>query len=371
MHPVRLPTGMVRGLLKPEVARDADFLARYERDVLFYDAYWSADGKQIIVQGPPPVDLSEHYAAMRFIAQPSGTVLKATGHHSYLVQLYAMDAPPGTISLDLDFAGERLHLPVGANYSQFFAGQNLLFTLSKNNDLRWIADWARFHVQLQGATAVLLFDNNSTCYGRDEIEATLCAVPGLQRVAVVPVPFIYPIEDKAFPEHVFWAHFLQPAIIVNILRRYGMAARAILNADIDELFVPIGRETVFDSASRSLSGTVYYSGGWVAPVPAADAGGAIRHKDFDRMVPGTDTGAGGVFKWALAPNRRWLRNLKIHPYPHAIENRPPLTRSKPRNAFIAHFKAISTNWKYDRSAAEADASVPSAVLMAALAKVFG
>ena len=39
-----------------------------------------------------------------------------------------------------------------------FAGRNCLVTLSRNNDLRWIRDWAAFHVREHGAEALLLFD---------------------------------------------------------------------------------------------------------------------------------------------------------------------------------------------------------------------
>ena len=348
MNPVFLPDGVVRGLRPANAARSEKFLGRYESRVLFYDVYWSQDGRQIILQGPPPVDLGAQYAAARYICQPSGTELRAKPHHSDLVHLFSLDAPQGTTHLDIVFAGQVQRALVGANHGDFFAGTKLLFTLSKDNDLAWIADWARFHVVTQGVDAILLFDNLSTRYSMAELEDTLLGVEGLKRVAVVPVPFTYPLEDLAVPEHIFWAHFLQPGVIVNMLRRYGMATDGILNCDIDELAVPLAAQTVFESARQSRSGTVYFRGCWIEPVPSAARTDGYRHADFTQVEAGIDVTRGPTNKWALTPHRRWLANLKIHPYPHVIENRPMLTRHKPGTAFIAHFKAISNGWKYDR-----------------------
>ena len=199
MNAIALPDGIQRGLRPARLPRSDTFLARYESRILFYDVYWSADGRQIILQGPPPVDLGPQYDDARYICQPSGQTVKARAHHSSVVQLYSLDAPPGTTHVDIVFAGHTQRVAVGANHAGFFAGTNLLFTLSKDNDLAWIADWARFHVVNQGVDAVLLFDNMSTRYSVPELEAALLGVEGLKRIAVVPVPFTYPLEDRAVP----------------------------------------------------------------------------------------------------------------------------------------------------------------------------
>ncbi|MGV8833666.1 MAG: hypothetical protein ACOH2N_16975 [Devosia sp.] len=349
LNAVMLPEGIIRGLLPAKAERSAKFNARYERSVLFYDVYWSADGRRIILQGPPPIDLGAYYGAARYVCQPSGAEVRARPFHSELVYLVALDAPVDTTHIDIVMGGTTQRAEVGQNHSPFFADTNLLFTLSKDNDLDWIIDWARFHQVNQGVDAVLLFDNMSTRYSASDLEAALLSVDGLKRVGVVPVPFNYPLEDPALPKRLFWAHFLQPGIIVNMFRRYGMATKGILNCDIDELAVPLGSETVFESAARSRSGTVYFRGCWIEPVPDVARPGGYRHRDFTQVVAGTDVSRGSTDKWALTPHRRWLQNLAIHPYAHALVNRPMLTRRKPGTAFIAHFKAISNGWKYDRS----------------------
>lgn len=146
----------------------------------------------------------------------------------------------------------------------------------------------------------------------------------------------------------FWAHFLQTCLIVSMLRRYGAQAKGILNCDIDELAVPLGSRTVFETANASLFGTVYFRSAWVQPVPLTERQDGYRHSDFRQLGAGEDYRTSPLHKWALVPKRRWLQQLKVHPYTHLIRNRLPFSRHKPGDAFIAHFKAISTGWKYER-----------------------
>jgi hypothetical protein len=374
MNSVMLPpTSPRRGLLPSPLERDPKFLARYERDVMFYDVFWDFERLNILLLGPAAIDLEPHYRSARYRALPSGQSLRPKAHHSAHVQLFSLRAPADTTHIEILFAGTSQQIIVADNHGKFFAGQNLLFTLSQNNDLAWIADWARFHVVNQGVTAVVLFDNKSTLYDPQALEDCLVSVPGLKRVGVVPVPFTYPLADEAVPKNIFWPHFLQPAVITNMFRRYGIAANAILNCDIDELAVPLAGETVFESATRSRSGTVYFRGCWIEPVPNAPRSSGYRHRDFVQVEKGVDVTRGPTNKWALAPDRRWLRKLKVHPNAHVIDNRVKFSRHKPGTAFIAHFKAISNSWKYDRPVLSDTqmALEPQPALQHALEKAFG
>ncbi|GLQ53408.1 hypothetical protein [Devosia nitrariae] len=338
-----------RGFISPNVPREAQFLAHFEDRCIFYDVFWDEAGKRILLHGPPPVNLAQHYRNARYTARPSGTRLRARGHHSQKVHIYSLAAPAGTTHLEVEFAGMTFTVPVGANYSSWFEGQNLLATVSKNNDLQWIADWARFHVVNQGASAVLLFDNASDRYAPADIEATLVAVNGLDKICVVPAPFAYQRPDNALPDNRFWAHFLQPSLFTNMFRRYAARASGILDCDIDELAVPLTDETVFETARASRSGTVYFRNRWIEPVPVKPRpDGVYRHRDFCLAKADDDVTRGGTTKWAMAPDRRWMQDLRVQPRAHLIINRPPLTRHKPGTAYIAHFRGISTSWKYDR-----------------------
>lgn len=69
---------------------------------------------------------------------------------------------PAASRLALAVDGCRAEVAVSPLERGTFAALNCLFTLSRNNDLRWIRNWVRFHVREHGAEAVLLFDNSST-----------------------------------------------------------------------------------------------------------------------------------------------------------------------------------------------------------------
>jgi hypothetical protein len=374
-NPMMLPQNAPRrGLLAPDgtLPPTDKFIASYETDVLFYDVFRDAHGDKVILIGPGPIDLAPLYRSMKAVAQPSGKSVRIKDHHSVKVQLYSAAVPKDTTHLDISFAGTVQRIAIAPNHSEFFAGQNLLFTLSKNNDLQWIADWARFHVANQGVTAVLMFDNASDRYTIEELQATLLEVEGLDRIGVVPVPFRYSGPDQAMKSsNKFWAHFLQPATFTGMFRRYGAMANGILNCDVDELAVPTANETVFETANASRSGTVYFRNLWVEPVPEAEKP-SYRRADFRLVKAEADYRRGPTQNWALTPNRPWLRNLKIHPYTHLLKNRPMLTRHKPDTAYIAHFTAISTSWKYDRPVVlgATDGLRPEPSLSAALDRAF-
>ena len=238
---------------------------------------------------------------------------------------------------------------MGPNQSAFFAGKRVLFAVSKNNQLGWIGDWARFHAVNQGTDGVVLFDNGSTDYRRQDIEAVLAGVPGVERVAVLSAPFAFGRQDEWIPKDQFWSQFLQASLFLVMFRRFGQTAYGMLNCDIDELAVPNPDGDAYEAAAHSRSGTAYFGGAWIAPVPEADRTPPFRHADFRRLEADPAAGMGRAHKWAMVPNRWWLRRLNVHPYPHSLQKRPLFGRRyMPGGAYIAHFRGISTSWKYER-----------------------
>jgi hypothetical protein len=370
---VELPPGLERGLPPSEVPRPESFLSQYERRVLFYDVFWHADGKRVLMVGPPPVDLASQYEAMTCVAQPSGTAVPIRAHRSERTELREVTPPAGSTHLTLTIGGQSQTVPIGPSHADFFAGSRMLFTLSQNNRLDWIADWARFHVVHQNTDGVVVFDNGSTAYMIADLEAALAGVEGLKRAAVVSMPRSYGRKDEAAPNGPYWAQFLKAASMLITFRRFGQKAYGLLNCDVDELAVNLGKRNIYDVAARSRSGTTYYPGSWIAPVPEAGSAAPYRHRDFRRVEADRSKGMGSTHKWVLAPQRRWLERLNIHPYPHVLENRVFATRHKPKDAFIAHFRAVSTSWKYDRPVEQGN---PEALpvephLAAALDRAFG
>lgn len=155
-----------------------------------------------------------------------------------------------------------------------FEGLNCLMTLSKNNDLAWIADWVRFHVAEHGAEAVLFYDNGSRDYGAAEVAETLAAIPGLKAVRVLSAPFLYGPQAKGRMK--FRANFLQAALL-NLSRwRFLAGARAVLQCDVDELIDRRGGAGIFDATVAARAQFVRVPGVWRFP----DSGGRMpRHRD--------------------------------------------------------------------------------------------
>lgn len=348
LNPVMLPDGVVRGMRPGIGTRPASFTDHYETRVLFYDVFWHRDGRTVLLVGPPPIDLDQRYGKMACVALPSQKRVRWREHNSKRLRLCSIKPPAGTTHIEITYAGATQVVAIAENASAFFEGSNVLFAISKNNRLDWIADWARFHAVNQGTDAVILFDNGSTDYGLEEIETALASVPGITRAAVLSAPFPFGRKDEWVPKDRFWSQFLQPAMFLVMFRRFAQAARGILNCDIDELAVPFPQGNVYDAAVRSRSGTVYYRGAWVAAVPGEGKKAPHRHGDFRRLEAEPGQGMGSTHKWAMAPNRRWLGRLNVHPSPHVLHNRPLGTRHKPTDVYIAHFRGISTSWQYDR-----------------------
>jgi hypothetical protein len=327
--------------------RPQAFYEKFEAYALAYDCFWHADGERILIVGPPPLNLKRNWQAARFLAMPSGTDLKAESFASESVMVTALaGAPADTTAIKLALDGERFELNVQPNLSQALAGSRLLFTMSKDNDLDWIRSWADYHARRHGADAVLFFDNGSTRYGTGDVEETLLSVPGLHHVAVASWPFKYGSPDPAVLNNPFYTLFLQIASMSVALRRYGAKAHAILNCDIDELVHTPQGTTIFDLAAQSPKGLVVMEGRFVEALTAVEN---PVHADFPMRLKDKKARRSSPRKWALDPNRDWVRELDVHPYMHWIHGRPAFAKTQRPDIFYWHFRGISTNWKDRRT----------------------
>lgn len=337
-----------RGLLQPDVPRPFHFLATYEDRCLFYDCYRSHDGKKIILQGPGMIDLEPHFKSARF-ATADGKALRPGFHSSRQVNFITLDAATDVSKIQFQFADMSFRIAVQPNHSDWFAGDNLLVTLSKDNDLRWIEDWVRFYVNEHGATALAFFDNQSTAYTLDKLEDRLATIPGLKKLMVMSVPHKYGRHDKSVTNRQFWCHFLQPSVLTRAVRRFGMQARALLNVDIDELLIRADNApSAFDEAASDHDGLAHFPDRKIsgyAPVNFPD----LRHADFiyrdvhfvDKALP--------LCKWALAPRRWWVHRYDIHYRAHYINRWRWFGPRISKATYMAHFHAISTSWKEQRT----------------------
>ena len=338
--------GVKRLPRSPQILRPQAFLDRYEDRALVYDAFWHADGQRILLVGPPPMNLAPLYKTARYRA---GTAEVRARHIASLSTMITelSGAPAGTAEITLELAGQSFVLPVRANLSANHAGRRILFTMSQNNDLAWIAEWARWHRRQQGADAIVVFDNGSTRYDTGAIEETLLGVDGIERVSVESWPWRYGMTDEALKVNPFYILFLQVSSMSVLLRRFGAAAYGILNVDVDELVATPAGTTVFDLVRQSPKGLLVMRGHYLEPV--ADGPGPHTHRDYTKMLADPKQAASRAKKWAIDPSRRWFEDLRVMPYMHWIERRPLFAKSTPDGVFYRHFRGINTNWKDNRT----------------------
>jgi hypothetical protein len=340
---------MPRGPRRP---RPKNFvLDKFETRALVYDAFWHADGHRILLVGPPPLNLWRQFHHARYLALPSRTPLESTYHASASVMLTELrGAPAGTTAVELQFAHDRFELPLQQNSAAALAGRRVLFTLSKDNELAWIREWAHYHASIQGVDAIVLFDNGSSRYGTAEIEATLRSVNGIRHAAVLSLPYRYGATDLAVLSNPYYGLFLQIATMSIALRRYAPKAAGLLNCDIDELAASPPGTTVFDLAEASPHGLVVMRGQFIEAVrTTAPDGHVATHRDFMSRRRDPITRLSRPRKWALDPRRSWVADLNVHPYMHWIEGRPWFGKTQPPGMFHWHFRAINTNWKEKRT----------------------
>lgn len=361
-----LPAGIRRAPRAPTRSRPREFLEAFDAEGMFYDCFWHVDGQRVLLAGPPPVNVEAGYRLARFAALPSRQALTVRFHISLSAMITELgEVPDGSNAIEVSFGGETVTLPIQPNLSKQLAGKRLLFSMNRNNDLKWIREWAAFHARLQGTDTVVLFDNGSTSYATEEIAETLRGVPGLSHVAVPVWRQRFGRTDPAVRLNPYWAHFPQIASMSDVLRRYGAEAAGILNADIDELVETPNGQSIYDVASATRHGLAVFRGRWIEAVPLGDA--AEDHRGFGLRYADPKRARARPNKWALDPRRGWVANLDVHPYWHWIAGRPMFAKVSPPGVHYWHFRGISTNWKVNRTASlpardllEADAELAAA-----------
>jgi len=362
-----LPAGIRRAPRAPTRSRPQNFHDAFDATSMVYDCFRHADGQRVLLVAPPPVNVEAGYRLATYVALPSRAKLRARFHIGLSVMIIELMVPDETSAIAVRFGSETTELLIQDNYSQSLAGSRILFGMNKNNDLAWIREWAAFHQRVHGTDTVIVYENGSTAYTREDVAATLLSVPGLAHVAVPSWPQPFGRTDPAVRLNPYWAHFPQIASMSHVLRRFGAHAAGILNADIDELVRSPDGQSIYDVTSKLRHGLSVFRGQWIEAVPRE--GNAVDHRDYTLRHRDTKLRRSGARKWALDPRRQWVANLKVQPYWHWIDGRPPFSKVFPSGAGYWHFKGINTNWKTHRaeSVPDADALERDADLEAAFA----
>ncbi|TQL66592.1 polysaccharide pyruvyl transferase [Nocardioides albertanoniae] len=369
MSPLRLSEAwpVHREPPRPPELRQSDYLDKFDHDTLVYDAFpvTGPAGDTVRLIGPPLLNLATSMAES--VWRLDG--MEATAH------LHDLNRTQGSWLSATAVGGETLSVTSGeASCSavvsesgvDWFRDRSVLVTKSKDNDLRWITDWARFHAATQGVDAVLLYDNGSGDYRPEDVLAAL-DVPGIEVAVVVSWPFKFGPQGgnwEGLSDAPWDSDFCEYGILEHARHRFLSAAAGVLNHDIDELAISEDDAGAFDLLAASDSGAIRYRGRWI-DTPRATTTQPPRFTDFtvyDSTQPPT------THKWAIDPRRtpdavQWKT--------HSVRGVSMTSTDRIRHR---HFTGITSNWKYARAA---DRAVLSSIhrnddrLRDALAGVFG
>ncbi len=352
--PASLPehSELRRAPRNPGRRRPDEFYAAFDERQIFYDVFWNHSEDRILAVGPAPRNIRRSIGAARVHALPSREQLKTSLHISLSTMVAEWKGiPAGTTEIEVEIGGHTFTLKVQPNLSHQFVDRRVLFTMNKNNDLAWIEEWAHWHVKLHGTDTIFLFDNGSDRYATDDIAAVLSQIDGLRSYAVIDFPHKFGPIDPAVTFDPYWARFAQISSMSIVLRRLAASAHGLLNLDIDELANAPGGHSLYDLVRETRHGLLILPGRWVEPDIRQDGGKTGAHGQFNLVHRDRKVRESSPVKWILDPGRRWISNLKAHPYWHWVHKRPLLGKAFMPGAFFWHFKGINTGWKLkDRAA---------------------
>lgn len=325
---------------RPPELRQPGYDEVYDYDTLLYDVFRDAKGRRVLAVGPPLHNLLGVFEQMHVSAGPRrldrALLLRDRNMQIWIDGAAEVEA--------VVFSGEELQSPslkVGDNRCALFEGRRVVVAISKENDLAWIADWARFYERCHGATGLLLYDNGSKSYGCDDIRAAVAAsAPGLQ-VEIVSWPFRF--GARGGPAKRWDSDYCQYGILEHARHKYLQTASSVLNCDIDELVVSAGGKSIFEVTETKRRGYTAMSG-------------VVMPNNFDPERPGprrfmhyrySERGSVCPNKWCVVPAKCGVtQQWKIHGV-------TGFSTEPDKGEFVyRHFRGINTSWTFNRSRPE-------------------
>lgn len=317
-----------RAMLRPPAQRQPGYEEAYDSRTLFYDAF--RHGDDVVLSGPPLLNLRRRFAAARFTS--SGVQLAAS--LSDINRTQRSRASGGGDEVRIEAEGLDATLEVSPDGRHLFRDRRVLMAISRNNPLRWIADWARYYATIHEINAILLYDNGSDDYGLDELEAAISSVPGIETAVVVNWPF--PFGPGAGPDGHWDADFCHASMFEHARFRFLGQAAQVINADIDELVVTADGRPLYEHLAASQSGGLSYFGRWIEGIRDDRP---LSHAAFDHYDPASKPCPP---KWTVRPAAVPLTaQWSIHRFAGWEPDRPATVR-------FGHFRQLTTNWKGDR-----------------------
>lgn len=344
MSPVILDPrfGVIRTPTRHPISRQEGFEDLFDFFTLFYDIFWSVSGEHVVALGPPLPKALDHRRDVQITALPSGTRCQFHYRKSKKPPLpcrLEIAVPADTHALVIDVNEQSWTCGIQPNLSSLFDGRVALVTMSRDNHLQWIRDWALYHAAECDVDTVIFYDNGTRSYELGDVALALSEVDELKDVVLIQQEALFgPVGFPAGggPSD---SAFLKPAMFEHARHRLLSLVDLYINLDIDELLLPrtnrklrdyldrdepvalIDRRNVenYSTASISDERTPSHSHYW------------WRKKKPSSLLP----------KWIAQPRR--CSSDSVFTY-HQVEYER-MWRCPEDELAIAHFLGVTTGWK--------------------------
>lgn len=329
---------------RPLKERQRDYVEKFDYKTLFYDIFESGD--RIRFSGPPLRNLEPIFQIARYTTFGRSRTDVPEFRQAWKTQNSSFasgarkNGPAATRQIAIEAGQLEIVTDIQTDDNYIFDNKKVLFTLSKNNDLTWIRDWAKFYSSIHGVNAILFYDNGSDAYKSEEILDVLSRIDGIDTAVVVNWPFKYGPGGTTGTN---WdSDYCQYSAIEHARWRFLQRAAGALNNDIDELVVSNDGRSVFDWLAESKSGAIAYAGRWILNVGNGD--GTPLHSDFRYSNPSVPA---CTKKWCVDP-RRMPQDVQwnVHSFGSGF------SADSPEGISHRHFVGINSNWKRNRTTAE-------------------
>jgi len=257
-----------------------EFVERFDSKTLFYDVFYYRDGltKKVIAIGPTLRKTLRRFlksAEITIDGLPVRMVETSPTKRFSQLEFEVTTIAPKVLSIRHELFSTDI--PINGSSLRDFAGTRAITTLSKNNRLKWIEDWAKHHIDHHGADALVFFDNGSDIYGLDELRDCIAGIKGLKTSVVLRPEFSYgPSGNHRLATN---ARYLQFALFAISKMRFLADADAVLNVDVDEIVYSKSGDNIFDAVKEDVNGYITLPGTWRHAVPKAGDKTPLRHAD--------------------------------------------------------------------------------------------
>ena len=349
-----LPGLIARKPIRPEHLQGEDFREQFDYKTFYYDLF--CDDGSIICISPPDwgFDSEVDWASSFSPFGPKNPVIQPLDRSLRVVKETSDGVDkPSTVRFNFKDNGSLESAPLSSSQNNIFADQRVLLTMSKDNQVSWIRDWAKFHREVHGATGLLIYDNNSSSYTAEALLAEISDLP-LESIVVVDWRFKYGPQGMTSGGSYWDSDFCQYGGLEHARYFFLSRSSSFLQCDVDELVLPLKLGASVFEVAEHVQYPIYFPGQWIEAVDKENfrpkAVELRRHADFAHVHRDGSRRFQASRKYCVS-----VKNLTqdMQVATHAVKVANNRGEAFPSVGVgdefrYCHFKAITNNWKWTR-----------------------